>query len=500
LARSVSAPGVRLARPVSAQGVVRQMMGPGAALWAVAGLIALRLAAAAMLPLSADEAYYWLWSRHLAAGYYDHPPAIAFVIRFGTWLLGDTELGVRLGGVLFSILATWFVWRTGQLILKDDGRAALAALLFNLTLMIGVEMLAATPDTLSVSATAGFLFFLAKVEQTGDGRWWLGVGVKGGLGLLAKYSGFFIGLGALVWLLASPRARSFLRTPWPWAGALVALIIFLPNLWWQSTHHWMTFAFQFGRVTGGHLTGRYLLEFIGAQLGLATPFILILMIWGGVRAGQRDDPRFLLLCLTLPALVYFLIHALHDRVQGNWPAFLYPMLAILAADAFGRDGKRWASRWTSHLAMPVAALVLAAAYLQASTGLLPLRGDPLARLLGVGMRDTAMQLQLIKERNGASAILASDYEMTAWLRFYAPALTVIAVDQPNRYLEAPAVQAGQGPLLYVADREADRSLLGDFGTVTQLPDLVRARRSQPLARYSVWQLQIPRQPIDGKAP
>jgi len=492
----MSAPGVCLARPVSAQ----QAMGQRAALWAVAVLILLRLVMAAVLPLSADEAYYWLWSKHLAAGYYDHPPAIAFVIRFGTWFLGDTELGVRLGGVLLSIWASWCVWRTGQLILKDDGRAALAALLFNLTLMIGVEMLAATPDTLSVSATAGFLFFLAKVEATNDGRWWLGVGVKGGLGLLAKYSGLFVGLGALVWLLASPRARSFLKTPWPWAAALVALIIFLPNLWWQSTHHWMTFAFQFGRVTGGHLTGRYLLEFIGAQLGLATPFILILMIWGAGRARRNDDPRFLLLCLMAPALVYFLIHALHDRVQGNWPAFLYPMLAILAADAFGRDGKRWASRWTSRLAMPVAALVLVAAYLQASTGLLPLKGDPLARLLGVGMRDTAVQLQLIKERKGARAILASDYEMTAWLRFYAPTLTVIAVDQPNRYLEAPAVRAGQGPLLYVADREADRSLLADFGTVTQLPDLVRARRSQPLARYSVWQLQMPRQPIGGKTP
>jgi hypothetical protein len=241
-------------------------------------------------------------------------------------------------------------------------------------------------------------------------------------------------------------------------------------------------------------------EFIGAQLGLATPFILVLMIWGAVRARRNDDPRFLLLCLTLPALVYFLIHALHDRVQGNWPAFLYPMLAILAADAFGRDGKRWAPRWTSRLAMPVAALVLVAAYLQASTGLLPLKGDPLARLLGVGMRDTAVQLQLIKERKGARAILASDYEMTAWLRFYAPTLTIIAVDQPNRYLEAPAVRAGQGPLLYVADREADRSLLADFGTVTQLPDLVRARRSHPLARYSVWQLQMPRQPVGGRTP
>ncbi len=110
------------------------------------------------------------------------------------------------------------------------------------------------------------------------------MGLKGGLGLLAKYSGLFVGLGALVWLLASPSARACLKTPWPWAGALLALVIFLPNLWWQSNHHWMTFAFQFGRVTGGHLTGRYLLEFLGAQLGLATPFILILMIWGGMRA------------------------------------------------------------------------------------------------------------------------------------------------------------------------------------------------------------------------
>jgi 4-amino-4-deoxy-L-arabinose transferase-like glycosyltransferase len=473
-----------------------RVIGTRTALWSVAALILARLVMAAVLPLSADEAYYWLWSKHLAAGYYDHPPAIAFVIRFGTLLLGDTELGVRLGGVLLSILASWFVWRTGQLILKDDARAALAALLFNLTLMIGVEMLAATPDTLSVSATAGFMFFLAKVEQTGDGRWWLGVGLTGGLGLLAKYSGFFVGLGAVVWLLASPRARPFLKTPWPWVGALVTLIIFLPNLWWQSTHHWMTFAFQFGRVTGGHLTGRYLVEFLGAQLGLATPFILVLMIWGGVRVGRSQDPRFLLLCLIVPALAYFLIHALHDRVQGNWPAFLYPMLVILAAEAFARDGKGWASR----LAMPVAALVLIAAYLQAATGLLPLKGDPLARLLGAGMRDAAHELALIKEKNGARAILASDYEMTAWLRFYAPTLNVIAVDQPNRYLEAPAVRAGEGPLLYVTDREADRNLLANFGTVSRLPDLVRARRARAIARYSLWQLAAPRQAIDGKTP
>ncbi|MBN9554388.1 MAG: glycosyltransferase family 39 protein, partial [Alphaproteobacteria bacterium] len=117
-------------------------------------MIGVRAIMAAWLPLSADEAYYWLWSKDLAAGYYDHPPLTAFLIRLGTILFGDTAFGVRFAGVLLSILASVFVWQAARAILDDDRRAALAALLFNLTLMVGVEMLAVTPDTPSVTAMA----------------------------------------------------------------------------------------------------------------------------------------------------------------------------------------------------------------------------------------------------------------------------------------------------------------------------------------------------------
>ena len=65
----------------------------------IAVLIVLRAVMAAQLPLSADEAYYWLWSKRLAFGYYDHPPLIAWAIRAGTSLLGDTPLGVRFAGL-----------------------------------------------------------------------------------------------------------------------------------------------------------------------------------------------------------------------------------------------------------------------------------------------------------------------------------------------------------------------------------------------------------------
>ena len=66
----------------------------------VLALVALRLVAAAVTPLTFDEAYYWIWSNNLASGYYDHPPAVALVIRLGTMIAGDTEFGVRLASIL----------------------------------------------------------------------------------------------------------------------------------------------------------------------------------------------------------------------------------------------------------------------------------------------------------------------------------------------------------------------------------------------------------------
>ena len=508
------------------------------AFFLIAILILVRAVMAALLPLSADEAYYWLWSKYLAPGYYDHPPAVAFVIRLGTSLFGDTEFGVRAGGVLLSLLASWFVWQAALDILKDERRALLAALLFNLTLMIGVEMLALTPDTPSIAATAAFLFCLVRVQSTGKGIWWLWAGVAAGLGLLSKYSGLFVGMGALFWLIVSPGARVWLATLWPWAGGALALLIFAPNLLWQSQHHWMTFAFQFGRVTQGHPTLRFLFEFIGAELGLATPFILVLAVLGAWRARIRDDDRFLLLSLITPALVYFLVHTLHDRVQGNWPCFLFPVLAILAADAFvpehfrapaslfvavpdgvGRSersegrvptlhtfpgtapGRDWRG-WCSRLAVPVAGLVLLLAYAQAATGFLPLAHDPLARLLGVGVKQLAGQVQTEMQATGARAVLTADYETTAWLRFYAPGLAVIAVEQPNRYLGAPAVRLDAGPWLYFADRSRAQNgtVTGNFAVVSERADLVRARNGAIIATYKLWQLGQPRSSMQGKKP
>src|SRR5512144_3013452 len=95
----------------------------------VGALVLLRLVAAAFTPLTFDEAYYWTWSKHLAGGYYDHPPMVAFVIRAGTMIAGDTELGVRLVSILLALPMSYAVYRAAAILFGGARVAATAAIL-----------------------------------------------------------------------------------------------------------------------------------------------------------------------------------------------------------------------------------------------------------------------------------------------------------------------------------------------------------------------------------
>src|SRR5882724_159108 len=134
----------------------------------VLALVVLRLVAAAFTPLTFDEAYYWMWSKSLAGGYYDHPPMVAFVIRLGTLIAGDTALGVRLVSVLLALPMSWAVYQAAA-VLFGQRVAATATILLNVTLMAAVGTMIVTPDAPLLVTSSFVLFFLAKVLETGRG-------------------------------------------------------------------------------------------------------------------------------------------------------------------------------------------------------------------------------------------------------------------------------------------------------------------------------------------
>jgi len=309
----------------------------------VAVAVVVRLACAAMTPLAFDEGLYWRYSKFLDAGYLDHPFMNPLMIRVGTMAFGDTPFGVRVFAVLGGLVSTWAIWRAADLFFREKHVGAIAALLFNLTLVGGVGTMLATSDQALVMCTSLLLLALAKLSDTGDGAWWLAVGLAFGLGMCAKYTTVFYVPAIYLWLFLIPANRHWFLSLWPWAGALIATIVFLPVLDWNAHHQWASIVYQGRRMHVDSLTLKYLVELLGSQLGLATPSILALAVAGlAFVRGQtpaQSNALILLRSAVLPGCAYFAWHALHQRVQGNWPEIIYPPAIIAAAFAVTQVSK-----------------------------------------------------------------------------------------------------------------------------------------------------------------
>ncbi|MDE2583158.1 MAG: glycosyltransferase family 39 protein [Rhodospirillales bacterium] len=393
------------------------------ALAALAVLTLVRLAVAAATPLAPDETYYWIWSRVLQPGYFDAPPMVALWIRAGTAVAGNTPLGIRLLGPLSGALGSMLLWHAAEILLPGRRAGLVAAGLLNASLLFGVGTVIMTPDTPLLFFWVACLWALASYTRDGNG-WWLTVAaVAAGAAFDSKYTAAFLLLGAVPWMLWVPSLRRLWRDPALYWGILWGMQAIIPVVNWNRTHGWASFLKQGGRLAHWqpvHALG-YLGELIGTQFGLATPLVFILCAAGVAsvtrRAWRRRDPAFTLLAtMTLPAVAVFVQHCFAGRVQGNWPAVIYPAAAIAAASL---EGPRW-----RRLIGPAAALGLAItglAYLQATTALLPVpaRRDPTALRLA-GWTGLARQVAAARARTGAAFVAATDYDVASELAFHLP--------------------------------------------------------------------------------
>ncbi|CAN5534440.1 glycosyltransferase family 39 protein [soil metagenome] len=455
----------------------------------VAGLVLLRLIAAAWTPLTFDEAYYWMWSKHLAGGYYDHPPMVAVVIRLGTMIGGDTQLGVRLVSVLLGLPMSWAVYRTAMLLFGGHRVASTTTLLLNATMMAAAGTMIVTPDAPVLVASSFVLFTLAKVLATGRGAWWLAVGLAVGAALASKYTALFFGPAILLWLVLVPKLRRWLWSPWPYLGGLVALAVFSPVILWNADHHWVSFIKQLGRARMEHFNPAFIAELIPNQIAFATPLVFILGVMGLYALLRRDDgawaARTLINTIFWTITLYFAWHALHSRVEANWFAPVYPALAIAAAVA--AHISRWQPReqrtvdFCLRWAGPTGVVMFLALVLQANTGVLSgYRRDATVRSIGVGFAELAREIEAVRLRVGATCVLADDYGTTSWLVFYLPkGGCVTQRGQRIRWVNMPEPDpvALAGKLLFVGNPNAAEQpeLKASFGRIETVAELTRKR-------------------------
>jgi len=465
----------------------------------VVALVVLRLVGAAWTPLTFDEAYYWMWSKHLAFGYYDHPPGVAVLIRLGTMIAGDSELGVRLVSILLALPMSYAVYRTASILFGGQRLAASATILLNITLMAAVGTLIVTPDSLLLAASSFVLFFLAKVLESGRGAWWLAVGAAVGVALLSKYTALFFGPAILIWLASVPRLRRWLVSPWPYLGAIVALAVFAPVILWNADHDWVSFIKQIGRSRIGQFKPSFIGELIPTQIAFATPLVFILGAMGLSTLLRRDGgamaARMLINAVFWTIALYFIWHSLHARVEANWFAPVYPAFAIAAAVA--AHSTRWERRaqrivdFCLRWASPVGILMFALLIVQANTGALTgFRRDATVRSVGVGWPELAAAIDAVRLRTGATCVLAPDYGTTSWLAFYLPrGSCVVQPTQRFRWVNTPEPDPAllSGKLLYVDEVRplAQLYVKETFARVLRVAELKRMRGPLTIETYGL---------------
>jgi hypothetical protein len=380
-----------------------------------------RLIFAALIPVFPDEAYYWAWSRHLAPGYFDHPPGIALLIRFGGMLLApfgasSSPLGVRLGPVIAGWIAALATVAIARRLSGEEG-ALRAAIVISVLPLAAAGLILATPDSPLLAATAVALYCLVRAVESPPNSsdslgWWAITGVVLGLAFASKYTSIFLPVAAVIAILIRPDLRVRFREPGPYVACVLATIVFLPVLVWNSHHAWISFVFQIqhglSQSQGSALLAawKHLGDFFGGQAGLASP-ILFVMLAMAVVAGIRwsGSVRFVLAMVAAVTFGFFLYSSLRRRVEPNWPAPMYiPAIALLAATPRSARGKKWLDA-----GIALAAVMSLIIYLQGIFPILPIppQKDPIGR--AYGWRELTMRVDT------AARIASGETHSTTWL-------------------------------------------------------------------------------------
>src|SRR3979490_1937471 len=201
---TIAAPDRTSTKPDSA--ALRQLL---AVVALIAALTALRVIYAGVLDLRTDEAYYWTWSKENVLSFLDHPPMVAWFIRFGTAIFGDTNLGARFAGIVARLASQLLLADIVRRVTHDIRAVVLAVLMPEAALYYGLLMAKVSPDIALIPFAIAMVWALIRLYESGDARWWLVAGVFAGLALLSKFTAVMLIPAVLAFVLVPhwPRAR-----------------------------------------------------------------------------------------------------------------------------------------------------------------------------------------------------------------------------------------------------------------------------------------------------
>lgn len=293
-------------------------------------------------PVIGDEAYYWLWSKHLAWGYHDHPPLIGWLIAAST-AFSNATFWVRFPALVCFILASVVFYLLAGEFLPNQSRAIRTLLFFLYIPILATSTVAVFTDTPLL--LSWILCMWASWKAQKNPRYWLLAGTAVGLSILSKLIGVFLPASLALFFFLNRQARSNLARREFQIGAALAMLIPLPVWIWNLRHGFENFVFQAHDHLSIHPVHPFtsFLGYVGVQSLCVSPFLFLLMVAAFVilirESAKGDVVSQFLLAFALPIHLFFGLLPFWARVGVHWAAPGY--LALLIAAIRFRPFDRW---------------------------------------------------------------------------------------------------------------------------------------------------------------
>jgi 4-amino-4-deoxy-L-arabinose transferase-like glycosyltransferase len=283
------------------------------------------------IPLYADEAQYWIWSKNLSWGYFSKPPVIALIIALTT-MLGDAEPYVRLSSPIIHLLTAFVIYLIGKEV-ESKKLGLYSALIYGTVPATFLSSaLISTDVPLMLIWSLSFLALMRSLKTDFVYNWAL-TGIFIGLGMLTKYHMSIFFICGLVFVIFGKRF-DLLKNPRLYLASIIALIIWMPNIIWNITNQLVSFNHTLELASGG-ANSKFSLtslgKFLAAQIGMIGPIAvgLILYITVNYRELIKHRTAKLLFSFSIPFILIFSVMAYFSRAHGNWAAPGYIAAIVL---------------------------------------------------------------------------------------------------------------------------------------------------------------------------
>jgi hypothetical protein len=310
-------------------------------IWAVIIIMLIRLLFIGIMGLMPQDAYYYFYGEHLALSYYDHPPAIAYILRFFTDLFGKKVYVIKLADSVVTLLTILSFYKLSLLFL---GRhvAQKALILFFSTLMVTLLSLVSTPDVPLMLFWSLSLITLYNAIFLEKNIYWIWSGIMMGLAFDSKYTGLFLPAGVVLFFIMSNKYRKLLFSPWFLSALLLFIVTISPVIIWNVQNNFASFRFQssarMASMDGFHISLVNFLGVVGHQSAILVPillFALVIFLYKSFKkylVNRHAIPaeQLFLFCFFVPVFLGFFAISFIYWVKINWmmPAYISGIILI----------------------------------------------------------------------------------------------------------------------------------------------------------------------------